>query len=165
MLPLDGVLLKQPQFVADRAALLGFDFKAGVAKKQPGAISETLSVFEFLETTLLSDGRKWLLNTDAPTTIDIEAVWQIVWLDEFETAFPAAYFSRDKFPNMRRWVDRFNHVVKEAEQTIGPIVEVTGDEAEKIIRAGDLHEESVSFDKNDPLLKSLGLAKGDTVTI
>lgn len=167
LLPIDGALVKEPAFQADRTALLGFDWRAGVAQRQPGAMSETVATFEFLEHTLLSDGRKWLLNTDAPTAMDIEAVWQIVWLDEFKTAFPDLHFSKDKFPNLRAWVDRFNQVVKEAEQSFGDIPQVSGDEAERLIRNSDFNEQgaAIEHDQNDPLVKSLKLQKGDQVTI
>lgn len=164
LLPLDAGALTNPAFFADRTKLLGFDFKAMVAREQPRALSAFLSLFEMLETTVLSDGRTWLLNGDAPTALDIETAWQIVWLDMIN-ALPAAHFSEKQFPNVRKWIATFNRVVKEAEAAAGRVPKVSGSEAQSILLAGKYVEAEGGVVDSDPFISQLGLKKGDAVTI
>lgn len=165
LLPLDAGFLTNPAWVADRNKLLGGDFPSTVAKRQPSATSELMSTFSFFEDTMLSDGRKWIANTDKPTSVDIEAIWQFIWLDNVQDPLPEQYFSAAKYPNVRAWIERFKHVLREAEQSLAPIEQISGDEAALLIRdSGSVADEELTFDESDPVVTASGLKKGDTVT-
>lgn len=43
-------------------------------KTRPEALVEIRSSFELLETTLLADGREWILKTEGPSLADIEGM-------------------------------------------------------------------------------------------
>lgn len=66
--------LKDPKFIEDRkhfATGLPMDVEAMKAMR-PEAVAEVRGAFEFLETTLLADGREWILRSKTPTIADIE---------------------------------------------------------------------------------------------
>lgn len=44
-------------------------------KMKPENLVEFKTAFEFLETTLLADGRQWLLKTEEPSLADIEGTF------------------------------------------------------------------------------------------
>lgn len=167
LLPLDHGFLTDPVFVADRAKLLGFDFRSSVVQRQPAATSEVLATFELLETTLLTDGREWLLKTERPTTVDIEAIWPIVWLDEIENALPPQFFGPDRFPLVYGWLERFKVAVKIAQESLGHTEEIAGAVAAESIHnapAGATQEQA-RVDTSDPVALSNGLKRGQQVSI
>lgn len=51
-----------------------------LAGARPEALAEIRDAAELLETTLLADGREWVLKTPGPTLADIEAVWVLHWV-------------------------------------------------------------------------------------
>lgn len=167
LLPLDHGFLADPIFVADRAKLLGFDFRSSVVQRQPAATSEILATLELLETTLLADGRQWLLKTEKPTTVDIEAIWPIAWLDEIENALPPQFFGPDRFPFVCGWLERFKAAVKIAQDRLGRIEEVSGAVAAQSIQsapAGAIQEQA-TVDDGDPIALRKGLKRGQHVSI
>lgn len=167
LLPLDHGFLTDPIFVADRAKLLGFDFRSSVVQRQPAATSEILATLELLETTLLTDGRKWLLKTEKPTTVDIEAIWPIAWLDEIENALPTQFFGSDRFPLVYGWLERFKVVVKKAHESLGHIEEVSGANATQSIHnaPSGATQQQTTVDDGDPIVLSKGLKRGQQVSI
>ena len=73
LIPADMPLLKDPVFQKDREDLSGRSWsKESILKSRPEALSVIRSAFKLLETTLLADGRNWVLKTDKPTLADIE---------------------------------------------------------------------------------------------
>lgn len=73
LIPPSMPLLKDPAFTADRADFSGRSWDmATVEKMRPEALVEIRLAFETLETTLLADGREWILKTEGPRLADIE---------------------------------------------------------------------------------------------
>ena len=73
LIPADMPLLKDPKFAKDREDYSGRSWsKEQIVAGRPEALSVIRSAFKVLETTLLADGRKWVLKTEQPTLADIE---------------------------------------------------------------------------------------------
>ena len=73
LIPADMPLLKDPVFQKDREDLSGRSWsKDSILKFRPEALSVIRNAFKLLETTLLADGRDWVLKTEKPTLADIE---------------------------------------------------------------------------------------------
>lgn len=73
LMPTSMPLLKDEKFMKDREQLTGRSWtKEGMEEMRPEALAEIRNAFEFLETTLLADGRDWVLKTDRPSLADIE---------------------------------------------------------------------------------------------
>jgi len=68
-------LFKDPTFTKDREQLSGVSWSpVKVDNMRPEALVEIKNAFGFLETTLLADGREWILKTDGPSLADIEGM-------------------------------------------------------------------------------------------
>lgn len=73
LIPVELPLLRDPKFTKDREDFSGRSWaKEQVIARRPEALAHMRSSFTFLETTLLADGRAWILKTDKPTLADIE---------------------------------------------------------------------------------------------
>lgn len=73
LIPSSMPLLNDPKFVKDREDLTSRPWsKQGIDANRPEAVAAIRSGFHFLESTLLADGRDWVLKTDRPTLADIE---------------------------------------------------------------------------------------------
>ena len=73
LIPPDMPLLKDDRFRKDREEFSGRSWSRDhIVSMRPEAIAHTWNSFKFLETTLLADGRDWILKTDKPTLADIE---------------------------------------------------------------------------------------------
>jgi glutathione S-transferase len=73
LLPVDLPLLKDPKFQKDREDFSGRSWsKPDMLRNRPEAEVHVRDAFAFMETTLLADGRDWVLKTDKPSLADIE---------------------------------------------------------------------------------------------
>lgn len=78
LIPTETPMLSDPKFAKDRASFSGRSWsKADMIRARPEALSHMRDAFELLEGGILSDGRKWILNTEKPTLADIEGM---LWL-------------------------------------------------------------------------------------
>lgn len=69
----DSPAMKDEKFTKDRAELSGRSWsKKDIDKMRPEALVEMRSAFSFLETSIMADGRDWILNTSSPSLADIE---------------------------------------------------------------------------------------------
>lgn len=72
LIPADMPLLNDPKFVKDREEFSGRSWaKEDVAKMRAEALAEMRDMFKLLETTLLADGREWILKTEKPSLADV----------------------------------------------------------------------------------------------
>jgi len=71
LIPADLPFSKDPKVAKDRQDFSGGKW-ANAEKMRPEALVEMRSSFELLETTLLKDGRDWVLKTKSPSLSDIE---------------------------------------------------------------------------------------------
>lgn len=73
LIPSNMPLLNDPKFTKDREQYTGRSWeKENVERMRPEALVDIMSAFELLETTLLADGREWILKTKQPSLADIE---------------------------------------------------------------------------------------------
>ena len=94
LIPVDAPVLRDPKFVRDRADMVATKAESGagarpnpspvspeaLAAVRPEALVEIRATAELLETTLLADGRDWVLGTPGPKLADIEAIWVLHWV-------------------------------------------------------------------------------------
>ncbi|KUJ24252.1 uncharacterized protein LY89DRAFT_776399 [Mollisia scopiformis] len=160
--------LQDPAFLRDRADLLEgmmvFTPEALTAAR-PNAINEVKNVVEFLETTLLADGRDWVLGTHGPSIADIEAVWLLHWISAVPGALPPDQISGVLYPRVFSWIERFQRTVSSAEKLISAPQTVDGEQAMEIIVTSLFNETEGLVDENDPVVKQQGLEKGQFVQL
>lgn len=168
ILPRDLPIFKDPNFLKDRADFLK-DTSAisdtSLAARYE-ALSEIRNAFELLEKTLLADGRVWILKTDSPSLADIVAIWPFHWLSGLPGALPPDQISKTQYPKVFAWIERFERTVSAAAKKLGKTPSLSGDEAAKtIVGASHFETEAGKVDESEPLVKALGLKKGDTVVV
>ncbi|KAL1875374.1 hypothetical protein Daus18300_003113 [Diaporthe australafricana] len=168
LLPRELPIFKDPNFLKDRA-----DFMNGqgtIGAKSPTvrveALNDIRNVFELLETTLLADGRNWVLKTEGPSLADIEAVWPLHWLSGLPGALPSDQISKTQFPNVFAWIERFEKTVTAAKQKLGKVPSVSGEDAARTIAQSSYFEGAAKeVEEREPLVKALGLKKGDNIVV
>jgi glutathione S-transferase len=178
LMPSDLPIFKDPKFTKDREDFTGRDWSKGnIDRGRPEALVEIRSAFEFLETTLLADGRDWILKTERPTLADIEgmvpsgfvvtmlifrlAVWLFHWTNGLKGCLPPALISAKQFPKVFAWIDRFDKATKVAAQEAGKPKTLNGPQAEKQISNDQFAESEGDVDGNDPS----GARKGDIIEV
>lgn len=196
LLPDSLPLMRDPRFVRDRADFFGNGGGGGGGKTRAGpahdgrppaeregegegeaaekaavradALREVAAAMELLESTVLADGREWVLGggDDGPRLADIEAIWPLHWLVTLPgpPALDPARVSRERFPRVFSWIERFQAAVREAKS--GEVKTLSGEEAAAAIRTACLFEESqVGVDETEPIVRALGLKRGDMVEV
>ncbi|KAI0186381.1 glutathione S-transferase [Xylaria flabelliformis] len=168
-----------PALLRDRAALNGVDVdKPGaVAPLSPEAMAkgraEALAVahrwVRWLEEGLLSDGRTWILDSNAggngPSLADIEAVWVLHWVSGFPGALPAEILSDESAPKVFAWIKRFSEAVKEAAKAAPATQSLKGEEAAKLIVGAPFAQPEGEVLRKDPVVDGMGLLKGGAVKV
>ncbi|KAK3327745.1 hypothetical protein B0T19DRAFT_422675 [Cercophora scortea] len=164
LLPPTLPLLRDPKFRADRADYTGIKLDAATAASlRPEALNEVQRAMGLLESTLLSDGRDWVLATPGPSLADIEAVWPLHWLVSLPGALPEGMVST-QFPLVAAWVARFDAAVTAARVRAGKPVSLSGEEAERVILAAGWNEDTGAVDgEKEPIVAFHGLRKGAKV--
>ncbi|KAE9375167.1 hypothetical protein N431DRAFT_542783 [Stipitochalara longipes BDJ] len=160
--------LKDPAFLKDRADMISGVIEytpEALAAARPQAINEVRNVFEFLETTLLVDGRKWILGTEDPSLADIEAVWPLHWISLVPGALPPDQISAALYPRVFSWIGRFKEAVSSSEKALPVPLTVEGGQALETIVASLYNEEEGKVDENDLVVQQQGLKKGQLVRV
>lgn len=166
LLPTDLPLLKDPKFQRDRADFTGGrPSKESAAALRPEALNEIKNAMEMLETTLLADGRDWILKTERPSLADIEAVWPFHWLISLPGALPPAQVSAKHFPKVYSWVARFQKAVSSATAVQDKPRKVTGEEAHGMIIKAPYNEGDGRVDETEPAAAFHSLRKGSPVAL
>lgn len=157
--------LQDPQFQADRSDLMGVPKSftpENVAARRPESLAEFRDALALLETTLLADGRSWVLATPGPSLADIEAVWLIRWLNQIPGALPDTL--RAAHPKTFAWVGRFDQALAARAAAVGKPASVDGAEAARMIVAAGFAEEG-EVDESEAYVQAAGLKKGDRVKL
>lgn len=177
LMPPDSGFLRNKHFVRDRNQLVSGnpDAKAftpeGLRAARPAALVEVMRFVEFLEGTMLADGRDWVLGGTAteggPSLADIEAVFILHWLNGMPGALPPDVIGPAKYPRTFAWIARFDGHVKQV--ATKPDV-VTGEEAAALVLDAAYAEPLTSDGgetvcREDPVVAALGLHRGDVVTV
>ncbi|CAI0646160.1 unnamed protein product [Colletotrichum noveboracense] len=166
VLPTNLPMLRDPAWFKDRSGYVGAPLSAeAMGRNKPDAVNEVRRNMEFLETTLLADGRDWVLKTDGPSLADIEAVWLVHWLTGIPGALPKEYISAEKFPKVFAWIARFQKQISAAKKAAPKVETVSGDEAAKIVTASPYNEPEGKVETNDALVAAAGLKAGEEVVV
>ena len=73
LIPATAPMLLDPAFQKDRAAMTGRRWDGEMIERmRPEALVEMRGAFEVLESTILGDGRSWILGEKGPSLVDIE---------------------------------------------------------------------------------------------
>ncbi|KAL8674184.1 MAG: hypothetical protein Q9168_001435 [Polycauliona sp. 1 TL-2023] len=159
-IPPEMPLLNDPKWVKDREEYMGRSWaKEDVAKGRPEALAHLREAFELLESTLLADGRHWILKTKQPSLADIDGIWPFHWLSTMEGALPPSLFGKENFPKVYSWMDRFNAALKTAKGSAPKVITLKGPEAIQHVTQAEFAEPDGEVDARDPL----GLRKGQDV--
>ncbi|KIW27179.1 uncharacterized protein PV07_06941 [Cladophialophora immunda] len=162
LIPTSMPLLNDPKFTKDREEYSGRPWsKEYIAENRPEAVAAIRSGFKLLETTLLADGRKWVLKTEKPTLADIEAIWTFDWLNGLKGALPRELISDKGYPKVFAWIARFNNVLKAAKAQAPKPASLKGDAAAERILNASFVDKDLGVDPADPL----GLQPGTEVEV
>ncbi|KIW71209.1 hypothetical protein PV04_03400 [Phialophora macrospora] len=162
LIPTSMPLLNDPHFTKDREDYSGRSWsKEQIEANRPEALAAIRSAFNVLETTLLADGRDWVLKGDHPTLADIEAIWTFDWLKGLKGALPQELISDKKYPKVFAWIARFNDALKAAKAKAPKPATLKGDAAAERILNASFVDKDPGFDLADPL----GLQRGTEVEV
>lgn len=158
---LDAV--RDKTFIDDRTELWGRDWAVDHQDSlRPEGLAVLRSNIQFLEESLLEDGREWVLGGEDMTLADIHAAWIFVWLSEMDGALPESIFGRKEYPKVWAWFDRYTKTrgpALDAMEKDGLRVEEDGKAAVARIMKSDFGEKEGQVDARDPM----GLKKGEQV--
>ncbi|KAF6816222.1 glutathione s-transferase [Colletotrichum sojae] len=166
LLPTSLPMFQDSAWFKDRSGFAGVSLSAEVMERnRPQAINEVRRNMELLETTLLADGRDWILKTDGPSLADIEGLWLLHWLAGIPGALPAEHLSQKKFPKVFAWIARFQKAVSAARKAAPKVATVSGDEAARIVVSSPYNEPEGRVDQGDAFVAAEGLKAGDAVIV
>lgn len=162
LIPVDLPVMNDPKFTADRQDFSGRAWsKEAMLRNRPEALANIREVFRMVEETILSDGRKWMLGEQGPGMCDVEGVWVFHWLVGFGPGGLAKVVTKEEFPRVWSWVERFDQEMKRLRGVV-KVGKVGLAEVEEGIRKGGFVEESQGgVDERDPL----GLKVGEEVEV
>ncbi|KAL4944658.1 hypothetical protein BDV06DRAFT_210084 [Aspergillus oleicola] len=165
-------LMHDEAFMKDRMDMIGggaggsgADFANIILAGRSDAIVEVKNAFEFLETTLLANGRQWLAGTDAPGLADIEMVWPIHWMISVPGALPEEHISASLFPKVFAWVERFQEAVEKAKKSAREPASLSGEQVAELLQKAAADGSADVIDESDPLVQDKGFKKGQVVQV
>lgn len=161
LIPSSLPIMQDPKFQQDRKDFSGANWdKDSIEAARPEALIHIRDSFAILETTLLADGRDWILKTDKPSLADIQAVWLFYWLNGLKGALPRELISHEQFPRVFAWIQRFHEAIKEARDALRKPTTLKGDAARARILSAKLAP-TTGVRNNDPS----GLGQGQVVEV
>ncbi|KAL9112818.1 MAG: hypothetical protein Q9227_002895 [Pyrenula ochraceoflavens] len=162
LIPPESPMLQDGKFAKDREDLTGRSWNpADIARNRPEAVAHIRDGFRLLETTLLADGRDWILKTPQPTLADIEAIWPFDWLNGMKGGLPRDLISSAQYPKVFAWMERFREALKKAKASSPQPASLKGEDAGQRILSLPYTESEAQVDPQDPLR----LQKGDQVEV
>ena len=160
-IPIDHPLVVDEGFIKDRTELWGEDWsQAARKKKRAPAVEQMRGFFSFLESTMLSDGRDWVLGTHKPMLADIQSAWIFEWTLSLEGSFPEDVISQKIYPQTFAWCKRYRTAVDEATNSASKPEEIDGAEAMKRLEEASA-EGNTRVDSKEPL----GLKQGQEIEV
>ncbi|OAX81550.1 hypothetical protein ACJ72_04104, partial [Emergomyces africanus] len=163
LVPPAVILAAHPNFIRDREDASGLSFREEDLKKnRPDGMIHIKQAFEFLETTLLADGRDWLRKTEKPSLADIHAIWPLDWVDGLDGALDRDIFTEAHFPKVFAWMARFRKAAAEAASALpNKPQSLSGEQVLESVVAADFVEPEGNVDKYD----ALKFQKGQDVVV
>ncbi|KAI5796263.1 hypothetical protein DFH27DRAFT_502126, partial [Peziza echinospora] len=170
LLPSDLPVLKDEKFLKDRRDFSGNPgaFDAAVMEKgRPEALAQIRNYFHFVEHSLLSGNKKWVLGGDSPSPADIMAIFTLDWALTMPNTLlspptststtPLNLFTSSTYPSIHDWHARFKALLKTP--TLPNPPSILGPAARDIILSSP--QPTLKFDTQEPL----GLAKNEWVLV
>ncbi|KAI0812101.1 glutathione S-transferase [Xylaria sp. FL0064] len=138
-----------------------------MTRQRPAALAIVRRWVRWLEEGLLSDGRTWILDSNArgagPSLADIEAIWVLHWI---APALPPSILSPESSPRVAAWMKRFRGAVSAATEQAPTPARLKGEEAAKLIVGSPFAEPEGEVLKGvDPFVDAAGLVEGKTVRV
>lgn len=192
LIPENMPLIRDPVFQRDRLDFFGKQptTSAGgnsadaTALRRAEALVEVRYGAALLESTLLADGRDWILGTPTPSVADIEAIFPFHWLASMPGALlhggggsisceSSPGLSPAQFPRLFAWIDRFGSAVRAARkaQPAKPRV-LDGPQAAAAVLAAPFVDSIAAgtssvdtVDTDDPVAQAAGLRAGMRVVL
>ncbi|EFW16237.1 hypothetical protein D8B26_006065 [Coccidioides posadasii str. Silveira] len=163
LIPMNTPLTSDPKFIADRLEFSNRKPLSNDSQSNPRGegMVHAKQAFDIMETTLLADGRDWILKTGKPTLADIQGVWVFDWMIGLKGALDPAQISEQTYPITFAWVSRFRKALSAARSTYPMPRTLTGKEALDGLSRADFAEPEGTVDPADPLK----LEKGDEVLV
>ena len=166
LIPPTADVMSDAEWTKDRSEMTGRPFeKDRIAEGRPEALAHSRMYFNFIESTLLADGRQFLLNTPRPTLADVHAGWVFDWtLQMAQNMFAALekdVISDKVFPKTFAWVQRIRDAVAEDEKQKGKAQALSDADTINSILSSDFFESEGAVDEADPLK----LKKGQMVDV
>lgn len=174
LLPGHLPLFQDKAMVQDRSSFFpGAKLAAPTPAARAEAVANMRGVFELLETTVLADGREWVLpGTTHPSLADIEAVWVFHWLRRVPGALRSEEgLSKEQFPRVFAWIKRFEGVIEGLARKNGEKdATLKGQDAARMVVEAAYAEKgegtgSWEVQKGEPVAVALGLKEGDRVVL
>ncbi|KMQ43651.1 Glutathione S-transferase, N-terminal [Trichophyton rubrum] len=161
LMPLDLPSLRDPAFLKDRSTFLtGPKWKMEDMPSLRGeAMVQVKRAFDFLESTLLADGRDWLRKTEKPTLADIHAIWPLDWVLDMGS-LEDSIVTEASHPKVFAWIARFRQALSHAKGRLEEML-VSGSEVLDGLQHESFAQSDAEFDDSDPL----GLEKGEEVLV
>ncbi|SMQ54965.1 unnamed protein product [Zymoseptoria tritici ST99CH_3D7] len=168
-IPPNADLMQDPVWVADREEGSGGAFTMAALKENRAWSLTQVKVYFGMMEKMLGDGRKWVMGGERVGLAEIHAGWVFEWgvgmAGEEEDV--RRTLSREEFPNVYAWTERFREAAEEAgkaNQGAGEMQE--GKEAEdevvrRILASGYTEETVLEVDLDD----ALGLKAGQRVEV
>ena len=166
LIPIAAEVMNDPEWLKDRASMSGNNLnKESKSAATPESLAHVRMYFDFLESSLLADGRRFILDSSQPTLADIHAGWLFDWnlqmkmgmIDHLEKET----ISEQAYPKVFAWVQNIRDAVAEVEKKNGEAKVLSDQEMIETILSSDYSESEGSIDNHDPLK----LEKGQAVDI
>jgi glutathione S-transferase len=130
-----------PAFLKDRSEAFSRPFRIeDMIEKRPESYNYIRAMFQTLE-SFLEDGRDWIVCSERPSLVDIDAVYIAQWIvvnPMMEGVTPKDFISEKLFPRTYAWVYRFKRSVEDAKSQTPTPKALSGSETfNKITSAPD----------------------------
>ncbi|KAF2822895.1 hypothetical protein CC86DRAFT_299529 [Ophiobolus disseminans] len=158
LVPVD--VAQDPTFKKDRQGMLGRTWEKEELEEGRGeCLNYVRNLYDFFETTILANGREWVLGGEGPRLADIEAAFMLDFISGMQ--LPEDLISATLFPKVFAWLDRYRAAVDKAKSSASQPTKLDGQAAAEHILRSDFGHSSCSVDANDPA----GLRDGIEVQI
>lgn len=156
LIPENAPIISDQKWLEDRSEMSGRPFSLqALRENRPDGLAHARLYFDTFENYLLADGRKFILNTEEPTSTDIHAIWTFDWTLQMslgmEDALEKEVISKSAYPKVYAWVDRFRKAYKEALKKNGKPNVLSSQQTIDKILASDFFEKEGIVDESDPV--------------
>ncbi|KAF2030913.1 hypothetical protein EK21DRAFT_100055 [Setomelanomma holmii] len=158
LVPVD--VAQDPNFNKDRQGMLGRNWsKEELDEGRGECLTYVRNLFNLFESTILADGRDWILGSEGPKLADIEGIFMLDFVTGLQ--LPENLISAKTFPRTFAWLDRYQAAVEKAKKSGPEPTALDGQAAADHIHRSEFGRAKVSVDGEDPT----GLRDGANVEI